>query len=273
MKSRLIVAAIGVPLLFVVLFFLPSLVLAIVIALVCAVACMELIKAMLPKRSTLVNVSCLLSALVIPIVSNFGAHSEYFAAIAAILSLLVFFDAFLRYSSEQHVSLGDVCKAIFAGFLMPLMLSALVRIKCMEDGRLFVLIPVIITFIGDTGSYFIGGFVGKNKLSPNISPNKTFEGFVGGIVSSIIGVLIYAAILQMAGFTVSYIVFVCYGFLGSLVTQMGDLVYSFIKREAGIKDYSRLLGEHGGFMDRFDALSFSAPFVELLVLFCPAFFR
>ena len=161
--------------------------------------------------------------------------------------------------------------ALFAGTLVPLMLSSLVSLKIMPDGRLLVLLPIISAFVTDAGAYFTGKFVGKRKAFPHISPKKTVEGCIGGLAVGVASMPIYGAILILT--TYHGIVFwalIIYGLAGGVLTELGDLAFSLIKREYNIKDYGRLLPGHGGILDRFDSMVFTAPAIYLLAAVIPA---
>ena len=135
----------------------------------------------------------------------------------------------------------------------------------------------------DTFAYFVGSLLGKHKLSPEISPNKTIEGAIGGIFGGIIGSAVvffvfdyfklfgaqFGLTFEGLGLPVFQIVltYVLIGILGSVATQIGDLLASLVKRYCGVKDYSRILGEHGGIMDRFDGIMLNAVLVSFVFMF------
>ena len=113
-------------------------------------------------------------------------------------------------------------------------------------------------------------FFGRHKLAPVISPKKTVEGAVGGVLLAILGMIIYAAILDLFfKFHVNYGYALIYGLLGALCGMFGDLCFSVIKRQAGIKDYGNLIPGHGGVLDRFDSLLLTGPLVEALLVLIP----
>jgi phosphatidate cytidylyltransferase len=131
-------------------------------------------------------------------------------------------------------------------------------------------IPFIMAFFSDTGAYFIGVFLGKHKMCPNISPKKSWEGFVGGIVVAILGMVVYCLIVDnFFGYSVNYVLAVIYGLVGSIGSVVGDLTMSVIKRQAGIKDYGKLIPGHGGILDRFDSVIITAPLTEALMILIP----
>ena len=135
----------------------------------------------------------------------------------------------------------------------------------------------------DMFAYFVGSLFGKHKLSPEISPNKSVEGAIGGVVGGMLGsAVVYFFFdffhlfgeqfgLTFAGLNLPVyqivLTYVLIGILGSVATQIGDLLASLVKRYCGIKDYSRLLGEHGGIMDRFDGIMLNSVLVSFVFMF------
>ncbi|MCL2222657.1 MAG: phosphatidate cytidylyltransferase [Oscillospiraceae bacterium] len=160
---------------------------------------------------------------------------------------------------------------IFVSFLgiipIPLALSSLYWLRVMPWGQWLVLFPVIVTIFTDSGAYFVGVSMGRRKAFPNISPNKTIEGCIGGIIIGTVGIFVYGLIIQhFTGMTVSIPVLLTIGLVGSVITEIGDLAFSLLKRKLGIKDYGNLIPGHGGMLDRFDSMIFSAPMVYLLFI-------
>jgi len=158
-----------------------------------------------------------------------------------------------------------------AGIFIPLFLSALITLKSMPYGHLLVLLPVISAVFTDSGAYFTGVSIGKNKIFPVISPNKTAEGFIGGIIIGTLAIVIYGAILENSTpLNIIIPAIAVYGFIGAIVTELGDLLFSLIKRKCNIKDYGKLIPGHGGILDRLDSMILCAPTIYLLVTLIPA---
>ncbi|WP_431029500.1 phosphatidate cytidylyltransferase [Lysinibacillus sp. LZ02] len=130
-----------------------------------------------------------------------------------------------------------------------------------EAGLAYIIFALLIVWTTDSGAYFTGRSFGKNKLWPEISPNKTIEGFVGGIVIAVIAVIIMQLI---APFDVSWVALILVAIVSSIFGQMGDLVESAIKRHYDVKDSGTILPGHGGILDRFDSLLFVLPLLNLL---------
>ena len=137
-------------------------------------------------------------------------------------------------------------------------------------GRYFILIPFILAFLSDSGAYFAGCYLGKHKLAPAISPKKTIEGAIGGVLAAVAFMLLYTLILQLAfDFKVNYGFALIYGVVGSVASVFGDLCFSVIKRQTGIKDYGNLIPGHGGVLDRFDSMIIVAPVTEAMLILIP----
>lgn len=130
-----------------------------------------------------------------------------------------------------------------------------------EAGIAYIIFALLVVWVTDSGAYFTGRAFGKNKLWPEISPNKTIEGFVGGIVLAVIGAVIMQFITP---FNLSWITVMIVTIIASVFGQMGDLVESAIKRHFDVKDSGNILPGHGGILDRFDSLLFVLPLLSLL---------
>jgi phosphatidate cytidylyltransferase len=143
-------------------------------------------------------------------------------------------------------------------------MMALSALRLREDGFWWAFAALVITWLNDTMAYFAGRFLGRRKLYPAVSPNKTWEGFLGGLLGSVVGLFILRAVAFPVLTVVDCLVL---GVLGGLLGPMGDLCESMLKRAYGVKDSSRLVPGHGGMLDRIDALLFNAPLVFLYVTF------
>lgn len=130
-----------------------------------------------------------------------------------------------------------------------------------EAGLVFIIYALVVVWTTDSGAYFIGRKLGKNKLWPDISPNKTIEGFVGGIASAVVFAIIFQFIQPVAS---SFILLIVITVIASIIGQLGDLVESALKRNYDVKDSGKLLPGHGGILDRFDSLLFVLPLLHLL---------
>ena len=176
----------------------------------------------------------------------------------------------ISFHKSERIPFQDLALVFTAGIVIPWMLSSLVRLGLNDPKAPYLLLPFVITWLSDSGAFFVGRSLGKTKLAPALSPHKTVEGCVGGFVCAIAAAMLYGLVLHLCGYRVQIGLLAIYGFFGSLAGQTGDLAFSAIKREHGVKDYSNLLPGHGGMLDRFDSTIFTAPMLELLVLLAPA---
>ena len=270
MKNRVIVAVIGIPVLLAVIFFAPLWAWGIVVAIMASFCAWELLHCAMPEFVPRFAIYAGVCGAAIPIGTAFGAGELTFKIAAYALFVVMFAEMMLSFRKEKRVPFLDLVLVFAAGVVIPFLLSALVRLGLREPKAPYLLLPFVITWLSVSGAFFVGRSRGKTKLAPALSPNKTVEGSVGGFVCAILAAILYGLILYWCHFRVNILVMAVYGFFGSLAGQAGDLAFSAIKREHGIKDYSNLLPGHGGMLDRFDSTIFTAPILELLVLWVPA---
>lgn len=272
MKTRILVAVVCVPLLFIILFYLPPAATAVLVAAIAAAAAEELLRATGSATRKRLYVYAAVPAAIIPAAVYLGSGDMVFRAVLFLLMALLFTEAILSYKSENSIRLSQLSAVLLGGAVIPYFLASVVSLKMAENGRYYVLIPFIVAFITDGGAYFVGVFFGKHKAFPAVSPKKTAEGCVGGIAIGTAGTVLLGVLMFLAAdYAVSFWALVVYGLVGGIVTELGDLAFSLIKREYGIKDYGRLIPGHGGILDRFDSMVFAAPAIYLLSVILPAF--
>ncbi len=267
MKIRVIAAVALLPLLLLVLLAAPPVVAAILVGLMAAIAAWELLRGTGLVKQPWPLVYCMIMAFMVSMWSYFG-----WGAVWAQLGLLIFFillfGEMMISQMKLHIEKTAVC--FMAGVLLPLLLTSIVRILIGNNGRFLVLVPFVMAFLSDTGAYFAGCAFGKHKLAPAISPKKTVEGVVGGVLGAVLGMVLYSVILDFFfAFEVNYLYAVIYGVLGSVGAVFGDLCFSVIKRQTGIKDYGNLIPGHGGILDRFDSMMVVGPLAEILLILLP----
>lgn len=270
MKARILVAAVGIPFLILVL-LAPPWAAMLLVAGMCAVGAFELLRAVAGEAGKgLMPLTVVVAALVpvdIYLVSVLGnILPSFFATVALVFLFMLFAYAIFKYEKNQAIPFSAMMAAVFAGLVFPLLLSCLLRLRMLSMGNLLVFLPLVIAFGSDTFAYFFGLTMGKHKLVPRVSPKKTVEGAVGGLIGGVIGILMLKGIVYgVTGLSVfTWWQVLGLGLLGSAVSQLGDLSFSVMKREFGVKDYGNLLPGHGGVLDRFDSVTFVAPFVWLI---------
>ncbi len=270
--TRTIMAAILIALLLALTLWLPPVWLAAVVAVLTVIGSWELMHATGEAKNNRLYVWPALTSAAIPMGYYLEAGEAVTRICLTFLMLVLFAEAIFTYGSGKDVPFSAVLTGFFAGLLVPLCLSALVSMRKMDNGGILVIMSFVITAVSDTGGYFGGMFFGKHKGVVKASPNKSLEGFAGSFILGIVGILIFGLIMDKAvGISVNYGYLVLYAALGNITTQIGDLAFSVVKRQHGIKDYGKLIPGHGGVLDRFDSMIFTGPLVYLLVTHFPAF--
>ena len=273
MKNRLIVAGVGIPALLAVIFFAPLWGWAVVVAVMAAFSAWELTHTVMGERfHARFGIYAGLAAAAIPLGTAFGFETVTVRAAMYALFFVLFLEMMISIErGGERLRFADVAVGMFGGVVIPLMLSALVRMGMHTPKAAFILLTFVIVWITDSGAFFVGSALGKHKLAPHLSPKKSVEGAVGGLLAGVVGTLLFGLVLKLCGCWVHFGALALCGLLGSVAGQLGDLAFSAIKRERGVKDYSNLLPGHGGMLDRFDSTIFCAPLLELILLWLPAF--
>lgn len=182
---------------------------------------------------------------------------------AAYLWLFLFLLMFVTVATQNKTTIDQV-STIFTGVIyMGFGFHYMVVSRLMDNGLFWTLLTFICIWASDSGAYFTGRLFGKRKLWPKISPKKTIEGLIGGIVIAVIAALVFAAIRpELLTFGYAVMLGIAIAFIGTL----GDLIQSAYKRIKGIKDTGTILPGHGGVLDRVDSWIIVFPFVQLLSL-------
>ena len=261
MKSRLLVAALGIPFILWVFLSAPVCVLEFLIVLISGIGAFELMKCVnVPKYWQLTVGTAASLSLLVPVFLGW----EYYLPILMLCVILFFAVAVWQAGKIKWM---DISTAIFSITIIPYALSGVLRLNDAGFHRAFLLLPLIFSFASDTGAFFVGLTLGKHKLAPKVSPKKTWEGAVGGLLGNTIGGVVFALIMnQFFDQTIQYWMIAFLGVVCSIVAQLGDLSFSLIKREFGIKDYGTLFLAHGGVLDRFDSVIFVSPVLSALMI-------
>ena len=261
MKQRILTSLVGVILLFLV-FASPVYVFSLAVLAVSALAVYEIHQAIGANRA-LTLIGILVSVLI------FAGYVTNNLIISVILAFLLYL--FLSVVLFGKVSVQKIYMLGFSSIILSLSLCSLAVIRSEYSGYVAFL-PFLLAWITDTGAYFFGISFGKHKLVVNLSPKKTIEGAVGGVVLCVLCSLLYVWICD-SFFNVTlinenpYIKILFISLIASIISQIGDLSLSAIKREFGIKDYGKILPGHGGILDRFDSMIFVIPLVYYIMQF------
>ncbi len=267
MKTRLIAGLSMTAALILLVFALPKGFAAAVYGILMAIGTYELIyRTGLVKHQRLVLYSCAM-AFAITLWSYYNAIHAYLLLLLLIFTVALFSEMMVEHVKVRISMLGE---CFVGGFLVPFLLTAVIRILTLKIGRYLAMIPFIIACINDAGAYFVGLRYGKHKLAPVVSPHKTVEGMLGGMAAAVLSMLAYCLLLQLVeGFRVNYFYALVYGVVGAGAGVFGDLCFSIIKRQTGIKDYGDLIPGHGGVLDRLDSMMTVAPLIEMLLILLP----
>ena len=260
LKSRVLVAVVGVPVLLWVVLWAPKLVLVLAVAALAGIGADELMKCV-GTCSYIRSGAVMLAALSVIWTQTRMADKVEILWVAYLVG--VFFDAILK---AGEVKFRDITAGMFAAIAIPYAFAAFLRINAMGLHRAWLLLPFILSFACDTFAYFVGCTIGKHKLAPKVSPKKSVEGAIGGLVGNVVCGCLFAYVMNgWFGGNIGYGVMVILALACGVVAQIGDLSFSLIKREFGIKDYGKLFLAHGGVLDRFDSVLFVAPVIEIIL--------
>ena len=211
-----------------------------------------------PKRHPLTRFGLLCILLFIIFAHFEGPYTASLLASAVVFSL-----AWLVLRCPAWSSLINWAWTVAGILSLGWMLSRLIPLRALADGREWVLFALFALFVADTSAFFVGRAWGRHSLAPAISPGKTWEGAIGGFVGAIAASLILAAILSLP---IPYWQVSILGVLIGIFSQLGDLAESMLKRSAGVKDSGKLIPGHGGILDRLDSVVFTVVVVYYYVI-------
>lgn len=208
----------------------------------------------------------LLLALALVLSPHYGYRSPDVLPVVISASVLISLVLLLRYQSREGAFrqwAWTIAGALYIGW----MLSYWLNLRGLEDGLTWTYLAMLTIFANDTGAFFVGRARGRHKLAPAISPAKTWEGALGGLICAILGAVVVATILNLIfPCAFAYWQIITLGILVSLFAQLGDLVESLLKRNMGAKESGMLLPGHGGVLDRFDSIIFVGVVVYYYVM-------
>ncbi len=187
----------------------------------------------------------------------------FFAVTVAMLLILI-----ILVFAHKTNKIIDGAITVFGFFYVGVLLSLICEVR--EAGLIYSWLPFIFAFGSDTGAYFIGSKFGRHKLTPELSPKKSVEGAIGGVVTVVILTGIYFLVCSRFYYDITINITVYYmiiSLFGAALSQVGDLAASSIKRFTGIKDYGKIMPGHGGVLDRFDSVLFTLPVVFFAMYF------
>ncbi len=242
----------------------------IVTSLISALAIKEIFSVIGISKLYIITIPTLIFVPILPLVgfSTVWQLCWYLYTLIMLSSLMLYKD----------LKMKDICTVYTMSVVISFSLFKIVDLRNygQEYGSFYVLLALTIAWMSDTGAYFCGNFFGKKKLCPEISPKKTIEGFIGGIIVCLICVVLISVTFNNYIFPekqqINYFLVLVLGFVGSLLSSLGDLCFSTIKRRCGVKDFGNLMPGHGGILDRFDSVIFVVPYVYIFLKLMPIIF-
>jgi len=178
-----------------------------------------------------------------------------------ILLMFIYVFTFPTFKTEQ------IQAAFFGLFYVAVMLSYIYQVRMLDNGAFTVWLVFLCSWGCDTCAYCVGMLIGKHKMAPKLSPKKSVEGGIGGILGAILLGAVYAVCVNRWGDAgVSILSFAIICGVGAIISQVGDLAASAMKRNHKIKDYGKLIPGHGGVLDRFDSVIFTAPVIYYMAI-------
>ena len=242
------------------------------------VATYEILHAIGVERSWYLSLPAYILAGVFPFASYFVTSESsftYLLTIAALVYIYMIYVMGVAVFSRGAVSFKIISEVLLSITYVIVSFTSLSMIRYIDTGvGLYKLMLVfIVSWVCDSMAYVVGSLFGKHKLIPEISPKKTVEGAIGGVVSAVLAYLLFGLVLDLAipNMQVNYIILTVLGLVLAVVSQLGDLIASLIKREHNIKDYGKLLPGHGGIMDRFDSIMAVSTILLILTIVFPPF--
>lgn len=264
MKTRIITGVLAGALMLLILFLPWSIVLTVATSLITAIAVYEVFTVTGIHRHGGVDSVAIVFALIAPFLSRMPERAATITCVMYAVMLLLLTALYRKEVSAKRLA------AVFAvSVIVTVSLSCMSYIRTIpsprdSDGLFYLILAMMSAWVADTGAYFVGSFFGKHKLCPRLSPKKTVEGLIGGMVFSVVFCLLTGYVYQLC---LGDVAEVSYGgiFLLALIcaplSVVGDLFASLIKRICKVKDYGKIFPGHGGMMDRFDSLLFVLPVV------------
>ncbi len=201
-----------------------------------------------------------------------------FMAIPYIVSVNLLFPSIVLYIisllttavvNNKKVTFQDVCSSVFLVFYSVALLMHLTFLRRLDNGVALLVLALLGAYITDSGAYFTGMVIGRHKLIESISPKKTIEGAIGGIIATVIAFIVYGFVMEHLDHSVNFIYLIILSVLCAVVAQIGDLSASVMKRSYNVKDFGNIIPGHGGMVDRVDSLMFVAPVVYYFITFLP----
>lgn len=265
LKSRILTALIGVPVIILALLS-PKPVITALVMFASIIGLYEYFRAVDILKHKNLCVMGYIASLVISIGASFSVATSLVLVYLYLVALFV-----MMLTSNQTITVIDLSKLIFGIIYIPYFLSHISYLRSLDYGKFYVWLVFIGAFMTDSAAFFAGTSLGKHKLCPTISPKKTVEGAIGGVLGGGLSFIIFGLIVNfffapyLDGKHFSLTLLFALGIISSIASQLGDLTASAIKRQFSIKDYGNIFPGHGGMLDRCDSIILISPIIFLFL--------
>ena len=256
LRTRVLSAVLGIPLILFVLYF-RGLYLYLFVAAISIVGLFEYYRAMSNIRINTNKIFGYITVIIYYIMFLMPITFDRPGFIVA-FSVMALFT--IEIITQKH-NITEISITLLGIVYIPFLFSHLLFIEKLKYGNIILWLPFLTAWFTDTFAYFVGVYMGRTKLCPKISPRKTVEGFFGGILGSVVLSIVSGLIINSFGVDIKIIHFMAAGFLCAIASVLGDLAASYIKRFTGIKDFGNIIPGHGGILDRFDSILFTIPVI------------
>jgi len=267
MIQRIITGVVGVAIIIPLFIFSNTIAFTVAIAFVTVMCLFEMFRCMGIHKKYAISMPAYTLAAVVPFfLRSFGdnTNAAKLCFVVSVIYLIIVFAAMIwshgKIKFNDSMAIFVITAYIVAGT------NSIIFVRDFEDvGQYLYLLIFLGAWMTDIFAYFSGYFFGKHKLIPDVSPKKTVEGSIGGIIGCVLTFVIYGLVVDIAFERTANLFFLALvGFIVSVVSQIGDLLMSVIKRHYGVKDYGKIFPGHGGVLDRFDSIIVTAPILYIL---------
>ncbi len=265
MKKRILTAIIGIAILLPILFLSGTWFFPVAVSVCCVIALFEMLRCLGLARVWALSVPTYAVAAVVPFLIRLADRSDSLRLTALLSVCAVLYLMGVSVFTHGKITFAQLGEALLACLYIIFGFNSIVVLRDLVGGEYVYLLVFIGAWVTDTFAYFSGVLFGKHKLIPQVSPKKTVEGSIGGTLFCILGFMLFGVIMnRVFSFHVDYFALALSGLVAAIVSQIGDLCMSVVKRERGIKDYGNLFPGHGGMMDRFDSILAVASVLALI---------
>ena len=266
MLQRILTGAVALIVFIPVLFLSSTIVFNVVIGLLSFVGVYEMLRCTGHLSHWFLSVPALMYSIAGPLLARTRFSTSY-GLLFSITLVFMFLLLFVHVFESERINTSDISTVFMTTVYITVAFTSIIKLRDVSGiGGYIYLYIVIGAWVTDTFAYFCGRFFGKHKLIPKVSPKKTVEGAIGGVIFCALAYVLYSLILEKSyGLAPNYLQIFLIGAVISVVSQLGDLAASAIKRNYGIKDFGSLFPGHGGVLDRFDSILAVTPVLFMLI--------